>query len=228
MKKRMLSILLCLCMVLTLFPVTVFAEETYTVTFDANGGSGSMDAVTVVSGDSYTLPGCTFTAPIGKQFKGWAASENGEVISDTSIAVTKDITLYAIWEDIPVTTYTVSFNANGGSVTLTSATTGADGKLAPLPTPTRSGYRFDGWYTAVIGGDKITKDTVFTADTTVYAHWTKKTTSGPSGSGSNTGTVSSPQTGDNSSLTVWFALLAVLAAGVMGAGVYSNRRRSSR
>ena len=55
-----------------------------------------------------------------------------------------------------------------------------------------------------------------------------KNTARPSENGTNTGTVSSPQTGDNSSLTVWFALLAVLAAGVMGAGVYSNRRRSSR
>ena len=50
----------------------------------------------------------------------------------------------------------------------------------------------------------------------------------PSQNGTNTGTVSSPQTGDNSNLAVWFALLAVSAAGVMGAGVYSKRRRSSR
>ena len=50
----------------------------------------------------------------------------------------------------------------------------------------------------------------------------------PSGNGSNTGTITSPQTGDNSNLAVWFALLAVSAAGVMGAGVYSKRRRSSR
>ena len=57
--------------------------------------------------------------------------------------------------------------------------------------------------------------------------YTKYTTR-PSENGSNTGTVTSPQTGDNSSLAVWFALLAVSAAGVMGAGVYSKRRRSSR
>ena len=55
-----------------------------------------------------------------------------------------------------------------------------------------------------------------------------KSTYRPSENGTNTGTVSSPQTGDNSNLAVWFALLAVSAAGVMGAGVYSKRRRSSR
>ena len=55
-----------------------------------------------------------------------------------------------------------------------------------------------------------------------------KSTYKPSESGTNTGTITSPQTGDNSNLAVWFALLAVSAAGVMGAGVYSKRRRSSR
>ena len=55
-----------------------------------------------------------------------------------------------------------------------------------------------------------------------------KSTYKPSENGTNTVTVTSPQTGDNSNLAVWFALLAVSAAGVMGAGVYSKRRRSSR
>ena len=51
--------------------------------------------------------------------------------------------------------------------------TNADGKLESLPTPTHSGsYRFSGWYTEKRGGTRITTDTVFKADTTVYAHWT--------------------------------------------------------
>ena len=70
---------------------------TYTVSFNANGGTGTMANVTVISG-SYTLPVCTFTAPAGQQFKGWAMSANGEVISGTSINVTANTTLYAIWE----------------------------------------------------------------------------------------------------------------------------------
>ena len=148
------------------------APETYTVSFNANGGTGSMADVTGVSG-SYNLPANGFIAPTGKQFKGWATSAGGTVITDTTITVTEDITLYAIWEDIPVTTYTVSFNANGGSVTPESASTGSDGRLSSLPTPTRSGsYSFDGWYTAASGGTKVTTSYQFTADTTVYAHWT--------------------------------------------------------
>ena len=69
----------------------------YPVRFNANGGSGEMDAVTGVSG-SYTLPTtATFTAPSGKQFAGWATSADGEVITGTTITVTEDTTLYAVW-----------------------------------------------------------------------------------------------------------------------------------
>lgn len=70
---------------------------TYTVSFKANGGTGTMADVTVISGN-YTLPPCTFTAPEGKQFKGWATGASGTVITSTSINVTANITLFAIWE----------------------------------------------------------------------------------------------------------------------------------
>ena len=72
------------------------APTTYTVSFDANGGTGTMADVTGVT-SSYTLPACTFTAPSGKQFKGWATSASGTVITGTSITVTADTKLYAIW-----------------------------------------------------------------------------------------------------------------------------------
>ena len=74
----------------------------YTVTFDANGGTGTME-----SEDGYCglciLPVNRFTAPEGKQFLGWAYSADGDVINKTKIEVLQDITLYAIWEDIPHT-----------------------------------------------------------------------------------------------------------------------------
>ena len=144
---------------------------TYTVSFNANGGSGTMAADTGISG-SYTLPACTFTAPLGQQFKGWARSASGAVITGTSITVTADTTLYAIWETIPATEYTITFNGNGGTPSAGTMST-AGGKLTSLPTATRSGsYSFDGWYTAASGGTQITTAYVFSANTTVYAHWT--------------------------------------------------------
>lgn len=84
----------------------------------------------------------------------------------------KSITINAV----PVTIYTITFDANGGSVYEATAQTGADGRLAILPAPARSGYTFDGWFTAAAGGAQITAGYVFTANTTIYAHWT------PSGS----------------------------------------------
>ena len=146
------------------------AATTYTITFDANGGTGTMTAVTGISGE-YTLPANGFTAPDGKQFKAWSVGGVEKAVGD-KITVTANTTVTAVWEDIPVVTYTVTFDANGGSVTPASAVTGADGKLTSLPTSTRSGsYTFKGWYTASSGGTKITTDTVFDADTTIYAQW---------------------------------------------------------
>lgn len=67
--------------------------------------------------------------------------------------------------------YNVTFDANGGTVTPGSKNTEADGTLQKLPEPVRSGYVFSGWYTAKTGGTKVTTDTVFTADATIYARW---------------------------------------------------------
>lgn len=71
----------------------------------------------------------------------------------------------------PLQSYTVTFDANGGSVSPLTMETGTDGELTSLLTPTRANYRFNGWYTAAIGGTKITTDYMFGSDTTVYAHW---------------------------------------------------------
>ena len=175
------------------------APTTYTVTFNANGGTGTMADVSGVT-SSYTLPTCTFTAPTGKQFKGWATSASGTVITGTSITVSADTKLYAIWEPIPVTEYTITFNVNGGSGTIPSQTTSGQ-KLSSLPTATHSGsYSFVGWYTAASGGTQITTAYVFSANTTVYAHWTY-TGGGSGGFYTPSYTVSVDKT-ENGSVTV--------------------------
>lgn len=83
--------------------------------------------------------------------------------------------------------YTITFNGNGGTLSVTSMTT-IDQKLPELPTATHSGrYSFDGWYTAASGGTKITTATVFYENTTVYAHWTYIGGGGSSGGGGGGG-----------------------------------------
>ena len=68
--------------------------------------------------------------------------------------------------------YIVTFDGNGGTPSVGSMTTTGQ-QLAALPGASRSGsYSFDGWYTQKSGGEKITTDTAFSANTAVYAHWT--------------------------------------------------------
>ena len=154
---------------------------TFTITFNANGGTGSMEPVTVEEGSRYPLPACGFIPPVNMQFSGWALSADGSVIANGAIMVTSNITLYAIWEPVPVNEFVVFFDGNGGTPAVSSMTT-IGHRLAFLPGAFRSGsYRFDGWYTERNGGELITTSTVFAANTIVYAHWTYTGGSGGSG-----------------------------------------------
>ena len=155
----------------------VTPPATYTITFNPNGGAGSMSPATVKEGDTFTLPACAFTAPAGKEFKAWQINGK-EYAPGASYLFTSDTAVTAVWKDIPVVpaAYTVTFDPTGGTVTPATAATGKDGKLTALPTPVREGHTFDGWYTAADGGEKVTVETVFTADATVYAHWTGNVT----------------------------------------------------
>ena len=71
-----------------------------TITFNAGGGSGSMDSVTVKAGTNYTLPACGFTAPANQQFKAWEI-DGAEYPVNAPVTVTADITVKALWEDAP-------------------------------------------------------------------------------------------------------------------------------
>jgi len=140
---------------------------TYTLTFDANGGSGTMAPIADLTGE-YTLPTNGFTAPSGKQFKGWSLTTDGAII--TKVDMTENKTVYAIWEDIPVVTYTLTFDANGGSGTMAPIadltgeyTLPANGFTAP------SGKQFKGW-SLTTDGATVTKVDM-TENKTVYAIW---------------------------------------------------------
>jgi len=154
------------------------SPSTYTVTVTNDGhGTGAANPTSGTSGSKTTL---TATPSGGYKFKEWqVVTANGGTLSSATANPaeftigTGNAEIKAIFEQIPASVYTVTFNPNGGSVTPTSGTTGTDGKLMSLPTPTRSGnYSFDGWYTAATGGTKVTVGKTYTADTIIYAHWT--------------------------------------------------------
>lgn len=93
-------------------------------------------------------------------------------------ATTKDGGYIAFCDVIVTEREPVQITFSDESGTVSPANTNAYGKLSTLPTPTRSGYSFDGWYTAAEGGTAVTTDTVFDEATTIYAHWTRNSSSG--------------------------------------------------
>ena len=175
-------------------PVWVSTKAAAAVSFDANGGSGSMDAVTLAAGDSYTLPACTFAAPEGKRFKGWATRADGDVISGSSIEVSSDTTLYAIWTSIggsssgsggsSVSTYTITVNGSKNGTVTSSHRTAAKGTAVTLTAVPDQGYVLDtlkavdsknqeiklteknGKYTFTMPSDKVTISPIFRSETT--------------------------------------------------------------
>lgn len=87
------------------------------------------------------------------------------------------LTLYAQWK---ANSYTVALNANGGECIIKNTIVTYDSKYGTIPTPTRKGYTFTGWYTATTGGTKVTADTkvAITANQTLYAQWKAMTVKG--------------------------------------------------
>lgn len=140
------------------------------VTFDANGGETTLSNKAVYYGQSYgELP-----TPVRANyiFDGWFTLKDGgtQVTSDTIVSALVNQTLYAHWTP---KTFTVTFNANGGTVSETTRTIVYGSILGNLPTPKKDYYDFDGWFTSPNGNEKVTPFTVFTSneDTTYYAHW---------------------------------------------------------
>lgn len=152
----------------------VFVLKSYTVTWNPNGGTVDPTSTTKTHGSTLgTLPTPTRAADVQYTytFKGWfTAATDGTQVSASTI-VTKNVTYYAQWTATP-RSYTVTFNGNGGGTPNPSIITKTYGsELGTLPTCSRKGYTFLGWYTASSGGTKISSTTKITGTVTYYAQW---------------------------------------------------------
>ena len=148
-------------------------ETEYAVTVRDDGhGTGSADPASATAGTEITL---TATPNAGYRFKEWQVMSGDVTVRDDKFTMPgSDVEVKAIFEeDAPPTPteYTVTFDGNDGTPSVGSMTTTKQ-KLTSLPDASRSKHSFNGWYTEKSGGTKITTDTVFSANTTVYAHWT--------------------------------------------------------
>ncbi|MBR3871427.1 MAG: InlB B-repeat-containing protein, partial [Paludibacteraceae bacterium] len=155
--------------------ITLYAQwkEYYTITFDANGGTGSMSEVKVKENETITIAENTFTRTMFK-FAGWNTKSDGTGTSyadKASIKVTQSITLYAQWNKY----YTITFDANGGTGSM-SEMTGVYAQYITLTENkfTRAGYYFRLWNTKSDGTGTSYADTAsikVTQSITLYAQW---------------------------------------------------------
>ncbi len=153
-----------------------WTANTYEVTFNANGGTVSPESTMVTFGGTY--PKLPVPTREGYTFIGWftAAAGGTQVTATTTVSTAKDHTLYAQWS---VNGVVVTFDyagADGNNATL-STTVQFGSPYGNLPEPTRTGYTFDGWFTAKEGGSMVTSKTPLenSAPHTLYAHWTAST-----------------------------------------------------
>ena len=152
----------------------VFVLKSYTVTWNPNGGSVSPTSTTKTHGSTLgTLPTPTRAADVQYTytFKGWFTAATGGTQVSASTTVTKNVTYYAQWTATS-RSYTATFNGNGGGTPNPSTITKTYGsELGTLPTCSRTGYTFLGWYTASSGGTKISSTTKIIGTVTYYAQW---------------------------------------------------------
>ena len=154
--------------------VTVTAP-TYTVTYNANGGSGAPGNQTKYYNTTLTLSSTKPTRS-GHTFLGWSSSSSATSASysaGSSYSSNADLTLYAVWKKN--LTYTLSYNANGGSGA-PSSQTGASSYTISSTEPIKSGYTFLGWSTISSASSAIYKpgQTIsVSSNTTLYAVWKK-------------------------------------------------------
>ena len=158
-----------------------FSPISYSIQFNANGGEGTMSPQKFTYGTAQNLTANSFTRT-GYTFAGWNTKADGtgtsytDKLSVNNLTATNGatLTLYAQWE---AKTITITWNLNDGSGNTTTSQYTYNGAVMELPTPTRDGYNFEGWWTAQTGGTKITDvgATNKPADNvTYYAQWSEK------------------------------------------------------
>ena len=147
-----------------------------TISFDPNGGTGTMQPMKVKSGEEFELPECTFTPPEGKEFAGWLA-ENGKVYPAGDIVYsTDDSVLKATWKDKETAEVTISFDPNGGTGTMQpmKVKSGENFTLPECTFTPPEGKEFAGWLAANGTVYPAGNVATFSIDQTLKATWKDK------------------------------------------------------
>ena len=147
-----------------------------TISFDPNGGTGTMKPMRVKAGENYTLPECTFTPPEGREFAGWLAVNGTVYPAGTKVISSYDQSFKATWKDKEVAEVTISFDPNGGTGTMQPMKV-KSGENFTLPECTYTppeGKEFAGWL--AVNGNVYPAGNVatFSIDQTLKATWKDK------------------------------------------------------
>ena len=150
-------------------------ENSYTISFNANGGTGSQAQLERKYTEAKALPSTTTFSRTGYAFDGWYdAATGGNRLTSIAANTASDRTVYAHWKE---NSYTITYNPNGASGTQSTDSRKYTASFT-LPTSTtfvNEGYDFTGWYDAAQGGNRITSVAANTTQNiNVFAHWNEK------------------------------------------------------
>lgn len=182
------------------FYFTISAAPTFTATFNANGGTGSMTAQTGSTAANLTSNAFNRT---GYTFSGWNTAANGSGTSyanGASYAFNANVTLYAQWTAIPKV---VTFDANGGTGSMATQSSSSAANLTPNSF-VRTGFTFGGWNTAANGSGTSYANSAsfaFAADATLYAQWTANAKTVTFNANGGTGSMASQSSASAANLT---------------------------
>ncbi len=147
-----------------------FTANSYTATWNANGGTPASTTTSPSYGAKLTLP--TQPTKAGYAFAGWYTAANGgtQVTSSTTYNTAGNVTYHAHWT---TNSYTVTWNMGDGKTETTNQGYG-EKLVMPSGSPVKAGHTFLGWFTAEKGGTEVTENTTYTTDgpTTYYAQFT--------------------------------------------------------
>jgi uncharacterized repeat protein (TIGR02543 family) len=177
------SVVLGLFALWTLCQVTPVSAATYTISFNASGGIGTMPSQAITSGVAVTLKSNTFTK-VGYSFTGWAITSKGPVVYSDGASYQMrragNVTLYAVWKS--ACTYNIIFNANGGTREMPAKEMiiGISENL-PMNKFIKRSQTFRGWALTSGANETVTytdgspyvRNFYDTKDVTLYAVWTK-------------------------------------------------------
>ena len=152
------------------------ASNTWSITYDANGGSNAPAKQTANVGQSITITSSTPTRS-GHTFLGWSTWEDStypEYYPGDNVRSSSDLILYAIWEQNQTSQYSLSFNLQGGTGTFNTLYGNYGSRVQiPYKSPTKSGYTFLGWATSFNGSASYQPGEYYTlyGNATLYAVW---------------------------------------------------------